>query len=583
MRTWNSKAAVALVVVMIAAACGSGDGGGDTATTQQGQDAPELTTGAPETVPPTEPPKYSVVRTDGVSGPDIENITVWAPDAAGKWPVALLLPGWSETADHYTLMAEGLAGEGVVVFAPDYRARAVTGADPRDAFRDAECAYRHMRTLAEEYGGSLTRPVTVVGHSLGGIVGLGIGLNGDAFAPDGPFDRCPETDKVPRPDRVVALSSCYFESPIDGTRFPFDPTAYGWTHFDADINLVVGAEDEECAPWQAQDAMEALIEDGFENVGVTVIDGAGHFDVMFQRWEGDCEWWEPCSEWFYLPGDPAGVAAVQAMLDTIMEPGFTSADSYAAWARQYCEAWPDVATLLADDVTYAEVPADGLSVPDGDSYDRGLSEDLITGSAAVLAALDSTEQPQVECSEAVTVSGDWVAVPYTATSAEDGAQHQGIWVLRITGEGIHWHLAYSTSTVNGEEVASFDDPVVAAEARDYCAIVEGFGKVRDQSEVLAAMTDDPGVVNLPEGFYFLGTAEVEAMVRLYPPELRIQCSDDIVTSGGWSAHPALLEASSIGMKQVGMWVYAHRDGRIHRQFAHYTRASGRGAGLPWED
>ena len=198
----------------------------------------------------------------------------------------------------------------------------------------------------------------------------------------------------------------------------------------------------------------------------------------------------------------------------------------------------------------------------------------------MLASLGSTKQSQVECGEALTVSGDWVAIPYTAVGAEGGSSNQGIWVLRIHGGGIQWHLAYGTDVADGEEFGPIGDAAVAAEARDFCSILEGSGKVRSASEMMAAMTDEPAVINLPEGLYWSGAAEVEALVPLYPPELEIQCGDDVVASGDWSAHPIVENAPSIGLEQVGMWVYNHRDGKIHRHFAHNTRTAGSGWGLP---
>ena len=122
---------------------------------------------------------------------------------------------------------------------------------------------------------------------------------------------------MPRPDQIVGLGGCYRRSGIDGTEFPFTPKAYGWTHTDASIHLVVGSDDKVCEPWQSEEANATLIADGYENVRLTVIDDANHFDVIFTGYRGDNEWYEPGGEWFAKPNDPGGVAAVQAILDTI--------------------------------------------------------------------------------------------------------------------------------------------------------------------------------------------------------------------------------------------------------------------------
>jgi alpha-beta hydrolase superfamily lysophospholipase len=260
--------------------------------------------------------KYSVVMTEGLTGPDTQEIVVWAPDAEGPWPVVMFLAGWEGKGIHYAQTAEMLAGQGVVVFAPDYRAQDIVTANWKNPYIDAECAYRHIRTVASDYGGDIDQPITISGHSLGASVAMSIVLHESEFGPEGPFDRCPE--QVPqRPDQVVGLAGCYLKSGVDGNEFPFNPKALGWTHFDAPIHLVVGSDDTVCEPWQSEEAAATLAVDGYENVELTVIDAADHFDVIFLGYEGDNEWYEPGGEWFAKPNDPGGVAAVQAILDTI--------------------------------------------------------------------------------------------------------------------------------------------------------------------------------------------------------------------------------------------------------------------------
>jgi alpha-beta hydrolase superfamily lysophospholipase len=260
--------------------------------------------------------KYPVALTDGISGPDIENITVWAPDAEGPWPIVMFLPGWEGKGIHYAQTAEMLAGQGVVVFAPDTRSQDIATADWRNPYRDAECAYRHMRTVAPKYGGDIDQPITISGHSLGAYIAMAIVLFEAQFGPDSSFDRCPG-QVPPRPDQVVGLSGCYSKSGVDGTEFPFAPSTQGWTHLDASIHLVVGSDDTVCEPWQSEEAATTLAADGYMSVELTVIDDADHFDVMFTGYRGDNEWYEPGGEWFAKPNDPGGVAAAQAILDTI--------------------------------------------------------------------------------------------------------------------------------------------------------------------------------------------------------------------------------------------------------------------------
>ncbi len=259
--------------------------------------------------------KYPVVMTEGLTGPDTQEIVVWAPDAEGPWPVVMFLAGWEGKGIHYAQTAEMLAGQGVVVFAPDYRVQDIVTADWKNAFRDAECAYRHIRTIASDYGGDIDQPITISGHSLGASVAMVLVLFESEFGPEGPFDSCP--GQVPRPDQTVGLAGCHFKSGVDGSEFPFNPKASGWTHFDAPIHLVAGSDDTVCEAWQSEDAAAKLTVDGYENVELTVIDDADHFDLIFLGYQGDNEWYEPGGEWFAKPNDPGGVAAVQAILNTI--------------------------------------------------------------------------------------------------------------------------------------------------------------------------------------------------------------------------------------------------------------------------
>ena len=278
------------------------------------------TTTATVRVPPTLPSemeaRYPVVMTEGLTGPDTQEIVVWAPDAEGLWPIVMFLAGWEGKGIHYAQTAEMLAGQGVVVFAPDYRAQDIVTADWRNPYRDAECAYRYVRTVAFEHGGDIDQPITIAGHSLGASVAMAIVLYQAQFSAESSFDRCPG-QVPPRPDQVVGLSGCHLRSGVDGSEFPFAPNAQGWAHHDASIHLVVGSDDTVCEPGQSEQANATLAVDGYENVELTVIDDADHFDVMFMGYRGDNEWHEPGGEWFAKPNDPGGVAAVQAILDTV--------------------------------------------------------------------------------------------------------------------------------------------------------------------------------------------------------------------------------------------------------------------------
>ena len=260
------------------------------------------TTGAPAALEA----KYQVVVTSGLSGEDTQEITVWAPDAEGAWPVVYGLHGTGGNAQDLAELATALAGQGAVVFATDYRSELMPTPQWKDAYRDTECGYRYARSVAADYGGDLDQPVTIVGHSLGASIALAMGLNDGVFGPDadGDFDSCPAG--VPRPDVIVPLSGCHYE--YESRTFDFDPQAYEFTYDESDVVLIVGTEDDICEPWQSEDAAAALQDNGFDTTLVTINEG-NHFTVIYHDLVG--------GEWLTLPNDPAGIAVTQTILKAI--------------------------------------------------------------------------------------------------------------------------------------------------------------------------------------------------------------------------------------------------------------------------
>ena len=210
--------------------------------------ATSTTDAATSTAPPAPlEAQYPVVMTTGLSGEDIQEITVWSPDADGSWPVVYALHGTGSSAQDLAELATALAGQGLVVFATDYRSELTQTGQWKDAYRDTECGYRYARGVAAEYRGDLDRPVTIVGHSLGATMALSMGLNESVFGPDGEFDSCP--GETPRPDVVVPLSGCHYE--YEGRTFAFDPVVWDLTYDESELVLEVGAEDNVCEAWQS--------------------------------------------------------------------------------------------------------------------------------------------------------------------------------------------------------------------------------------------------------------------------------------------------------------------------------------------
>lgn len=236
-----------------------------------------------------------------VSHESTQDISVWAPDAEGSWPIVYALHGTGGSREDSTMTATELASQGVVVFAADYRST-----EQRHWEQDTECAYRYALSIAQEYGGDLGQPVTNIGHSLGAKMVLFGGLGDAAYGPGGTYDEC--FTGVPRPDVIVPIGGCHYE--YEGNNFGFDIS--GMSNQEADLILVVGTDDDVCEPWQSRDATDALQTAGYD-VELVEIDGGNHFTVVFHDLVD--------GEWLTLPDDPAGMEVVQTILSTIDAAG----------------------------------------------------------------------------------------------------------------------------------------------------------------------------------------------------------------------------------------------------------------------
>ncbi len=232
-----------------------------------------------------------------VSHETTQDISVWAPDVEGAWPIVFAYHGMGGDRSRWDVTGPKLASQGVLVFAVDYRSR-----ESQYHEQDATCAYRYGMSLVEEYGGDLDQPITFVGHSLGATMVLIGGLNEKAYGPGGTYDGCFTAASMP--DVIVPISGCHYEN--DGMKFGFVGTKF--SNQDADLVLVVGTEDEVCEPWQSRDATEALQAVGY-NTKFVEIDGADHFTVIFKDLVD--------GEVLTVPDDPAGDEVVQTILDAI--------------------------------------------------------------------------------------------------------------------------------------------------------------------------------------------------------------------------------------------------------------------------
>jgi dienelactone hydrolase len=228
-------------------------------------------------------------------------LRVLAPVGKGPWPVVVALHGYGGTGRDMVELATRVARAGAVVFVPTYRTDLRTAQGLVRAGDDISCAYRTALRSARRYGGDLSRPVTVVGWSLGADLAV-LGALGPRVDPGA--GRCP--GELRRPSVVVALSGCYF-------RFQGDPVTWfdnlaGWTNEGDHVHLVAGDRDATCAASQTDRLARSLRRHGYD-VNVTRLRNATHGAPIFHEDRG--------GQWRVVPDDPAGGQAVELVVHAI--------------------------------------------------------------------------------------------------------------------------------------------------------------------------------------------------------------------------------------------------------------------------
>jgi dienelactone hydrolase len=240
------------------------------------------------------------VTSEVVSHEATKDLLVFAPNGEGPWPVVVAFHGIGGTGQDMAEIANRLAREGFVVFAPTYGTDITTQEGSDRAAVDAECGYRFARSIAAEYGGDLDQPVTFVGWSLGASAALGIGLT-EEIDPTGEFVSC--FGQVPRPDIIVAISGCHYE----GGQLDFVDTE-AWGNKEAGIYFLAGEKDTNCPPWETEDAAAEMRSAGYE-VNLLMLDGADHFAPVFHDLQD--------GQFVVVANDPAGERTVEVILDAI--------------------------------------------------------------------------------------------------------------------------------------------------------------------------------------------------------------------------------------------------------------------------
>jgi predicted esterase len=243
------------------------------------------------------------VSTSVVSHEMTQDISVWAPDTDGSWPIVFAVHGTGADRSRWDVTGPALASQGVVVFAPDYRST-----EPRYFERDVECAWRYAASVADQYGGDLDQTITFVGHSLGATAVFIAGLDEAAYGPGGTYDQC--LTAAPMPNLIVPISGCHYE--FGDSKTDFASKVSTMSNRDVEVILVAGSDDDACQPWQSQDASRDLNATGYDARYVQ-IDAASHLTVIYKDLVN--------GEVVTVPDEPAGDEVVRTILDAIDAAG----------------------------------------------------------------------------------------------------------------------------------------------------------------------------------------------------------------------------------------------------------------------
>lgn len=296
----RTRISVLVALALVAVACGGRESGDATQSTHDQSSTTTVaaaTTEAATEVTSTQPHRDGAPGPEAVAGEHTQNIWIYKPSGDGPWPIAYALPGsGGEAQRDMGVLAAQLAEEGVLVFATDWSVDL-----PMQVLeRDAECGYRYVRSIAEEHGGDLSQPVTMIGFSLGADAVLPHGLSESAYGPEATYNLlC--MPGVPRPEVVVSLQGC-FNLPN------FEGLAARWGNKEAELVLMSGLKDTVCPPFRSKAAEIHLADNGYDVILVEVAD-AKHGGLVFHDIDND---------WAEYPADYGpGQRAVEAILGAI--------------------------------------------------------------------------------------------------------------------------------------------------------------------------------------------------------------------------------------------------------------------------
>ncbi len=222
------------------------------------------------------------------------------PNGAGPFPIAVVIHGgcWLAEYDlkHVAAVGEALAGQGIASWTIEYRRVGDANGGWPTTFSDVALGVQHVATLAVRYPQLDTARVVLIGHSAGGHLAL--------WAASSPPDASQTGDAMPVPPAlplrgVVSLAgitdlraygaqpgSCNSSVPLLLGGTPQEvPARYAAASpielvpLRAPVRLIHGALDP-IVPLQQSRNFADRSEEAGGRASVTVVEGAGHFDVI---------------------------------------------------------------------------------------------------------------------------------------------------------------------------------------------------------------------------------------------------------------------------------------------------------------
>ena len=215
---WRSSFVLVGVAALVAGtlACG-GDDGTDTASAGSSTPATSSTYGVigdsvEETTEASGAPYETIVTEVAAPTDRMSDVTLYAPDTDGSWPVTVLFSGWGSSRSVLDPFARTLAAEGVGVATVD------SGAPDEILEGEYECSQRLAVLSAWDSGADPAAPVAVGGHSMG----AGLALMASVFDPfislttGGPLDcGLDGEDALPPVDLVIGLGGAWAPAECD--------------------------------------------------------------------------------------------------------------------------------------------------------------------------------------------------------------------------------------------------------------------------------------------------------------------------------------------------------------------------------